>query len=160
MGAHRARIALSVVVTGLAVLGCLPEPPPAIPASQMTGPLRDATSEEARLELERREAADTTLQEWIADYGPPDYLATPSDHDLVLFYVARDLEAHFRRGWLASSSGPPRTDSVRAHHHRFFSNDDRERLGQLRRERAVEDERTRRARARETSREVPAARDD
>lgn len=135
--------------------------PPGIPRSQLVGPLREATQPDVKRELALRSESDATLRAWLADHGPPDYVAFPSARETTLFYVELDQEVHFARPLWAGDSPEPEPGAIRAHHHRFFSNRDRQRLGDLRREQAHQEERAARRRSREAVerlwRPVPAA---
>jgi len=140
------RTAVLVSLWILSLCACV-DPLPAIPRSQLNGNVRPLLEERIQAELDRRSAEDPTLAEWLADNELPDYVSFDSERSTTLFYVERDLYASFSKPRFSSVSDPPVSGSIRAPHHRFFSNADRERLGDLRRERAQVDELERRRRA-------------
>ncbi len=136
------------------------------PGSFQLGGVRPAATPEVNSELARRAQSDATLADWLASADAPDYVAFPSERAAILFYVEKDEAVHFNRERFARTSEAPETDTIRAGHHAFFSNEDRERLGELRRSRSVFEERERRRRAwnygkyADPGEEPPAAADD
>jgi len=130
------------------VLSACMDRPSAIPRSQLGDGIHAAHDELAGSELARRSASDSTLREWLTQEGTPDYVILESKRALMLFYVEQDLSARFERAPFSRNSSPPTTGTIRAPDHRFFSNRDRQRLGDLRRERAQADTHPTRSRLR------------
>jgi len=147
------------------VAACTTAPPrSAIPPSQLAGFLQAGLDPGAQSGLAQRAERDATLARWLEGNGPPDYVLLDSPRSATLFYVELDQEVRFERAYWSDASPEPTPGAIRAHHHRFFSNTDRQRLGDLRREQAQEDQRAARRRSRDAIerlwRPVPAAPDD
>jgi len=139
----------SVCVVVLLVAACTTAPRSAIPPSQLVGFLKEGLEPETQDALAARAERDATLAGWLEGNGPPDYVLLDSPRSATLFYVDLDLEVRFERPYWSEASPEPTSGPIRAHHHRFFSNTDRQRLGDLRREQAQEEQRAARRRSRD-----------
>jgi len=142
----RTRICILWLVLGW--LGCATPVTPLDtgPGKLQVGGVRASGEAEVAAELESRAASDATLHDVLEREGTPDYVVFPSERSIILLYVQKDEAIHLNRTRLGRQSLPPVTDQIRAGHHAFFSNADREALGDLRRQRAMFEERERRRR--------------
>jgi hypothetical protein len=74
---------------------------------------------------------DSTVRQWLADEGQPDYLMVESRSLLRLFYIQKDYMVVFRR-LVRPTSQSEVVNTIGAMYHRNFSDTDRTALAQVR----------------------------
>lgn len=123
----------AVLLLVLAVPACMSRHASTLGAVQdKVLPLRNPRVAE-RLQIEAD--YDSTVRQWLADEGRPDYLMVESRSLLRLFYIQKDYMVVFRRG-LRSASKSEVENTIGAMYHRNFSDADRTALAQVRYARA------------------------